>query len=159
MSIFDFLGNFIKKLGSIFVTAARAAEKIWEKTDKEVQSALLAASGIVAIINKYITEDPEKILAAIKLKFPEFPEQKIQSIIEFVFTKLKLVTADLSPDLPTMIKAIADHLSSFEGADWEHESETIAGTISLLLSPKGTAWNKIGIIIWFVYQRFIKNKI
>lgn len=155
--MFKFLGNLFKKIGEIFVSLAKGAEKVWEKTEPEIQDAMLKASGIVDTINKYIDETPDFIFEILKNKFPEFSEEKIKEIIDEVHKDLNLAKDGVTTDLNQTIQNIADYIKQHTGSKWAKISEEIANGIALFLAPAGTAWNKIGTIMWWVYQTFIKK--
>lgn len=155
--MFKFLGRFFKKIGEIFASLAKGAEKVWDKTEPEIQQALLKGSGIVDVINKYINETPEFIFEILKQKFPDFSEEKIQEILGEVYKNLNLAKDGIVPDLNQTIQNIADYIKQHTGSKWAKISEEIANGIALFLAPSGTAWNKIGTIMWWVYQTFIKK--
>lgn len=155
--MFKFLGKLFKKLGQIFVSLARGAQKVWEKTQPEIQQALLKGSGIVDVVNKYINEKPDFIIEILKQRFPEFTDEKIKAIFDEVYKNLNLAKDGIVPDLNQTVQNVADYIKQHTGSKWAKVSEEIANGIALFLAPEGTAWNKINTIMWWVYQTFIKK--
>lgn len=155
--MFKFLGKLFRKLGEIFVSLAKGAQKVWEKTQPEIQQALLKGSGIVDVVNKYINEKPDFIIEILKQRFPEFTDEKIKAIFDEVYKNLNLAKDGIVPDLNQTVQNVADYIKQHTGSKWAKVSEEIANGIALFLAPEGTAWNKINTIMWWVYQTFIKK--
>lgn len=152
----NFIARWLKKLGEIFASLTKGAQKVWDKTEPEVKQALLYGSGIVAIINKFLNEDPQFVLTALKLEFPDLAD-KLEAILKEVTTDLNIANESVSPSLIETIQAIMHFLASRTGEKWAKDSEFIANTIALFLSPNGTIWGKIGTIMWWVYETFVKQ--
>lgn len=150
----SFIKRWLKKLGEIFSNLAKGANKVWDRTEPEVKQALLWGSGIVAVFNKFLTQDATFILQALKR---EFPNLNLDEILKEVATDLNLIEKGVSPSLIETVQAIATFLANRTGEKWAKDSEFIANTIALFLSPTGTVWGKIGTIMWWVYQTFIKK--
>lgn len=157
MPIFKFLADFINKIGEWFTSLTKGAEKAWENTEDDIKEAMLKASGFVDIINKNIQQPPEIILSIIKQKFPDLPVEKIQQISDEVAKDLNIATDVVQPDILVTLANIQTALKSVSGAKWAKKSEDIANLIAIVLAPAGTPWNKIGTIMWWVYQTFIKK--
>lgn len=157
MAILKFLGALIGKIGEWFSSLVKGANKVWDNLEPEVQTALVQASGIVDIINKYSAEAPDFILKEIQAAFPKLPLEKVQAIIAEIDKDLNLTKDSVNPDPLVTLKAISDYLASHSGSKWARVSENIATGIALFLAPSGTPWNKIGTIMWWVYQTFIKK--
>ena len=157
MPIFKFLTDLIKKIGDWFVSLTAGAEKVWEHTEPEIKDALLKASGIVDVINKYASQPPAFILEMILTKFPDLPVGKIQEIVAEVAKDLKLADTAVQEDILVTIDNIKVYLAAHSGSKWARISENVANIIAMFLAPAGTPWNKIGTIMWWVYQTFIKK--
>lgn len=157
MPLFKFLGNFLKKIGEFFSSLTKGAEKVWDNLEEDIQLAIKKASGIVAIINENIQDPPEIILALIKAKYPDLPVEKIQEISNEVAKDLNIAGTVIQPDILVTIANIQTVLGTLEGSRWAKKSEDIAGLIAIVLAPDKTPWNKIGTIMWWVYQTFIKK--
>ena len=157
-NILKAIGKFLAKLGAAFSSLITGAEKAWKKTEPDIQDAILKASGIVDVINRYVNETPKFIYEMIKAKFPDFDEQKIKKLLVDVAKEKNLISEAINPDLNETIQALARYLQSKTGSKWAQASEDIAGLLAILLAPGGTPWNKIGTLIWFAYQRFVKGK-
>lgn len=155
--MFKFLGNFLKKIGQIFANLAKGAEKVWGHLEEEIKVAILKASGIVDIINKNIQEPPEILLSLIRQKYPDLPIEKIQEISNEVAKDLNIAGTVIQPDILVTLANIQTVLKSLEGNRWAKKSEDIASLIAIVLAPASTPWNKIGTIMWWVYQTFIKK--
>lgn len=155
--MFKFLGKFFKKIGQIFVNLAKAAEKVWGKTEPAIQDALLKGSGFVAEFNKYKNETPDFIFEILQQKFPEFSKEKIEQILLEVNKDLRLVQDGVAPDLNATIQNLANYLKANSGSKWAKASGDAAEFIAILLAPAGTPFNKISAIMWWVYQTFIKK--
>ena len=157
MPVFKFLTNFIKKIGEWFASLTKGAEKVWDNTEPEIKDALLKASGIVDVINKYVSKPPEFILEMLLAKFPDLPVEKIQEIVTEVAKDLNLANTAIQPDILVTLDNIKVYLAAHTGSKWARLSENIANGIAIFLAPAGTPWNKIGTIMWWVYQTFIKK--
>jgi hypothetical protein len=155
--MFKFLGNFFKKIGEIFSNLALGAEKVWNHYEPELQAAIKDASGIVALINKEIDQTPDFVYKAIEMKFPNLTKEKIDGFLATVAHDLNLAKDGVTPDPLVTIENICNYLKSHTGSNWAKVSEFLANSIALFLAPEGTVWNKIGTIMWWVYQTFIKQ--
>lgn len=157
--LLDFFSNFFKKVGLIFSSLTKGAEKVWDNTEPEIQKALQKASEIVAVINKYKKETPDFIFTMIQAKIPDFSKEKIEELMAEVNKDLSLVQDGVTPDLMTTIQNVADYLNSRSDSKWAKASQDVAEFIAIFLAPSGTVWNKIGTIMWYVYQRYVKGKV
>ena len=157
MPLFKFLGDFFKKVGEIFSNLTLSVEKIWDHYEPELQQAIKDGSGIVALINTNIDKAPDFIYAAIQQEFPHITKASVDALLAKVATDFNLLQNGVVPDPLTTIQNILTYLSAHTGSEWEKVSEFIANTIALFLAPAGTIWNKIGTVMWWVYQTFIKK--
>ncbi|HXS58999.1 MAG TPA: hypothetical protein VN726_22905 [Hanamia sp.] len=155
--MFKFLGNFFKKVGEIFSSLTAGAEKVWAHYEPILQQALLTSSGIVALINKEIDQAPDFVFSAIEQAFPHLTKADIEKALGAVAVDLNLVQTGVVADPLVTLENIMTYLKGHTGAGWAKVSEFIANSIALVLAPEGTAWNKIGTIMWWVYQTFIKK--
>jgi len=155
--MFKFLGNFLKKIGEIFASLTKGVEKVWDHYEPELQNAIKDGSGIVELINTQIDKTPDFIFSAIEQAFPHFTKEQINGFLAKVATDLNLLENGVVPDALTTIQNVVNYLKSHTGSGWAKASEFIANTIALFLAPEGTLWNKIGTVMWWVYQTFIKK--
>lgn len=157
-----FLFRWIKKLGDAFGKLENGAEKVWNHTNEKVQDYLKASSALVKVLNENPQATPEVLFEEIKKLHPEFnDESKVTGLITEAW-KTIFAAGETNPDAPdwqTMLTALQNFLVAQKGTNgtkWAFWSETIANSVALILVPEGTLWNKIGTIMWYVYQRFVK---
>ena len=152
----SFITTWLKKLGEVFTSLTKGAQKVWDKTEPKIKLAIFWGSGIVNILNKFLNQDAPFVLEALRQEFPEL-EPKFEAIFTEVATDLNLLDKGVSPDLLTTLQAVLGFLASRTGQKWAKDSEFVANTIALFLSPDGTIYGKIGTIMWWVYETFIKK--
>ena len=155
--MFKFLGRFFKKIGSIFSNLAAGVEKVWDKYEPELQQAIKDGSGIVELINQKVDETPDFIFKAIEYRYPAFSKAQVEAIINKVGADLNLLQSEVTPNALDTLQNIMNYLKDRTGNDWAKASGFIADTIALFLAPQGTLWNKVGIVMWWVYQRYIQK--
>ncbi len=157
MSIIETIIKFLAKLGSSFGKLVKGAEKVYSKADPAIQTAVRDANTFVKILNENPDKTAEFLIGEIRRFAPGFDaEGKIEGAIEEIWKDFNLAGADVK-DHKTILVAIQTYLNSIKGTSkWAKQSELIAGTIALYLAPGGTFWNKIGTIVWYVFQRYVK---
>lgn len=159
MSIFKFFGKFFKKLGLIFQSITKGAEKVWNATEPYLQEIMKECSSFVNIVNQNLLNPSDEVLKKIIAEFPQYADKVKDLADKFakdLSTGEKLVDPDIHVTLGN-IQAKLRLLKETDPTEWAKASESAANALTIFLDPKKTAWNKIGTIMWFVYQRFIKK--
>lgn len=157
MSIFTGLLRWLGIVGAGFDKLERGAEKVWNHTEETVQEVLKDSATFVKILKDNPTATPEFVVAEIKKFAPTFDKEgKIEDSLQEVWKDFSL--ASTQPQTwQQILLALQLYFQSVQGAKLSKQSEFIANTIALALVPETTIWNKIGTIMWYVYQRFVKK--
>lgn len=157
MSIFTGLLKWLGIVGAGFDKLERGAEKVWNHTEETVQEIQKDSATLVKILKDNPTATPEFIVAEIKKFAPTFDkEDNIEKGLQEVWKDFAL--ASTQPQTwQQILLTLQLYFQSIEGAKLSKQSEFIASTIALALAPNTTVWNKIGTIMWYVYQRFVKK--
>lgn len=154
-----FFGKLIEKLGDIwewFEGLFDAAEKAWDKLDDKVKDALKQGSGIIDILYNTLDMTPDFVFAEIQKRFPDLTEEKLREGLD----ELAIVSnIEITPDLFQTIKNIQDYLATVvkPGSIGEGVLSTSAQVLAIALAPDKTPFAKIGMLIEYVYRKYIKK--
>jgi len=133
----------------------KAAKREYDKLPQAEKDALQQGSGIFDIINTEVDKTPAEIRALIIAKYPTLDEAKMEAgLFEVAHTFNLLVEANNFDDLITKLKAF---LASQQGAKWAAVVQSMANIAAIIFAPEGTIFAKVGMIMEYVYQHFIKK--
>lgn len=153
----SFFGKLLRGVGSFFTGLFDAARKAFKKLSPEAQSALIAGSGIIELINSNLDKSANDIRWLIATRYPELPLSKIESALFEVLHHLNIATD--STKLEDLISILKDYLKKLEGTDkWKTASHSAAVVLSTVLAPKETKFAAIVSLIEFVYKLLIKKQ-
>jgi hypothetical protein len=157
--------KFLAKLPSFFASFFNAAKKAWYKLSPEIQKAMVHGSGVIAVINKYLTAAPEFVIDAIKQKFPDLHIEQLTTGLNKVAEALNIAesmnNAELAITVTNIQKYLATHKPDIlvKSKTWALISHTAASAISIFLAPAETTVATITNLIEFGYQEFIKKDV
>lgn len=152
MSIFS---KFFSWVGSLF----NSMKKVWNKLSDFEKQISVKASGIIAIINANINESPQVLFLLIQTKFPEVTKDKLQSYLTKASGVLGIADSTANLSFEDAVKAFQTYLGKQSGNKWVAVTQGAVGALLSVLSPDATPINKITVILEYVYQNFVKNKI
>jgi hypothetical protein len=147
-----FFGKLLGWVGDIF---HNAMQKLWDSLSASEQASFKHGSGVIAIINKHITEVPEVIVAEIETEFPDLDLSALEQSLLNVCTTLGITPPTI--DIKGAIAAIQAWLGSKTGKIWEWASSAAAELVTVALMPNETFFEKVSLLIQWVYDTFIKK--
>lgn len=146
-----FFGKLFGWIGDIFENAAK---KLWDNLSDEEKQNLIHGSGIIDIINRHLEDVPKVITDAIQTEFPDVDLKLLEDSLLSICTELGIKLPEVNLD--NTIIAIQGWLKDKEGEVWKWASQSIAELLSVLLN-KDSVFEKIGMLIQYVYDTFIKK--
>jgi hypothetical protein len=155
------LKTFFGKVGDFFSHIFDGAKKTWDKLEPAIQSAMVDASGIIAVINQKIDATPDELKALIQEKFPNLPLEKIEEGVRKAAEGVGAGVDATSGDLTHMLEVLQAKLQSVkaeDGSKWAGLSSLGAKLIAVALAPKGTKWGVFESLMEFVFRTFVKGK-
>lgn len=154
-----FFGKLIDKIGDIwewFESLFDAAEKAWDKLDKDVQEAMKQGADIINTLRFGFDLAPDSIFEYIQNKFPSLTEEKLRAALEELALAFNI---PIDADLVKTIQNLQEYLKTKVKDDSVGDAilSTSAQILSIALAPDKTPFAKIGMLIEFVYRKFIKK--
>lgn len=148
-----FFGHLLGWIGDIFENAAK---RLWDNLTPEEQASLKHGSGIVSVINSHLQEAPEAIALAIETEFPDLDLKALETPLLNACAALGVAPPTL--DVNGAISAIQIWLASKQDNKiWSWASSAVSELITVALMPNSTFFEKVSIIIQWVYDTFIKK--
>lgn len=148
-----FFGKLFGWVGDLF---HNAAQKLWEELTPEEQSNFIHGSGVVKIINDNIHEVPQVVVSIIKTQYPDLNlsqlEQSLLSICKVLGISVPVI------NIEEAIGAIQLWLASkADNKVWQWASSALAELITVTLMKDQTVFQKVSMLIQWVYDEFVKN--
>lgn len=148
--------SIFKKIGEWFSHLFQGAKKAWENTSPEVQDALIKASTIVALINKYRSETPQFIIDLMEKK--GIPVDTALDVLNKYSSYIGVAEDINNPDLVTTVSNLQSYFDKVkpQGKVWAVLSHSAASLISVFLAPASTKVAAIVSLLEYVYQEIVK---
>lgn len=150
----SFLNKFFQWAKFFFLTMDGAYNKL-SKSEQELSK---QASGLIAIINKNLTANPDFVLEVINSKYPNLNREKIFEILKKAGIIFGVIDNTFDGTLEDALIKIQDLLKNTPSKNiWVIITQTIVVIAVEILSPT-TPIQKIMFVIEYVYQKFIKKE-
>lgn len=148
-----FFGKLFGWIGDIFENAAK---RLWDNLTSEEQASLKHGSGVISIINQHLTDTQEAIKTAIEETFPDLQLAKLEQALLAVCLTFGIKPPTL--DINGTIEGLQQWLSEKENDKvWRWASSAAAELLAVTLTPNTTVFEKVSVLIQWVYDTFIKK--
>lgn len=146
---------FLAFLGKFFTHLFSSAEKAYDKLSDEEKASLKQGSGIIDILNRAVGKKPTEIRAIILAKYPELDEAKLEDGLFKLAHAFNVFPEENNFD--DIIVKLQLYLTMHTGKVWDAIVQSAANVLSIVFAPTGTIFAKIGMLMEFVYRKFIKK--
>lgn len=159
-SVGKLLSSIEKDVATPFVWIGKEVNQIGKLFNKEapiVQQDIKDASGILQIIKTDAAAGGQVLSYLIKKAYPDFSEDKLQSLLSVGITNLGLAGTLIGTDLITTLDNVAKHAVTLTGNAHNNFWNGLCNLVVAELQPS-LPWAKVVTLVEWVYNTFIKPK-
>jgi hypothetical protein len=148
--------SVITAILGFFVGLFNAAKKQWIKLEALEQTTATYASGLIAIINKDLTQIPDEFWAVVQANFPALTKDQVTAWMNSAVKFLDIANADASLSFEDALAALQAYLSKHTGNAWIVATQGLVGVFLTVISPNISDIQKITSIMEYIYLDIVK---